>query len=420
MNISKCNFSMAEAPNGKHARDPVSTNGDHTVQRSDTDEEEAELDVFRALGAPADGIDRLAAAVASGPDALLQPSEEIASFARAAAKELIDYAAKQSAASAPEGIAGNGGADSGAAAPAALYVEGFDAEQIWLQLDMLSAPALKKARKLMRKAEGIEKLIPEDVEEALDGELTVNWNNWGLNCNAPFRCYSLSNAKSRFMIRMFSIPEYYADLLAGEDGEVPSDADGDLGSMDEDGDGGSDGADSLDYDAMLAGGDAAEDDSDDESSLEGGDDDLEEDDEGLDARVGGGQQGLGRRRLTNAQARAAVEDDFMKLDEMEAFLQAAERAEAGEEDEEELDEMDVSDSDVDDDALDPEGGGVSEEDDEEEAALEALLDNAVKAAGQKKRAKKRKRAGCESPGPVLLLHHLRLHIASKEGNVQCV
>lgn len=110
--------------------------------------------------------------------------------------------------------------------------------------------------------------------------------------------------------------------------------------------------------------------------------------------------------MTASEARASIEDDFMKLDEMEAFLEAAENQEMGGDDD--LDEggvknLGMSDSDIDDDALEGNGsdGHDVEEYDDEEADLEALLDNAAKIVGRKK-ADKRKRVSCEfcipSPG----------------------
>ena len=55
-----------------------------------------------------------------------------------------------------------------------LYVEGFDAEQIWLQLEMQSEGALKRARRLFRKAGEVPRLVPPEMEEALDGKRRVH------------------------------------------------------------------------------------------------------------------------------------------------------------------------------------------------------------------------------------------------------
>ena len=51
-----------------------------------------------------------------------------------------------------------------------LYTEGLDAEQIWLQLDMQLGGALKRARRLLRKAGDSEQLINPAMEVVLDGE----------------------------------------------------------------------------------------------------------------------------------------------------------------------------------------------------------------------------------------------------------
>lgn len=52
-----------------------------------------------------------------------------------------------------------------------LYTEGLDAEQIWLQLDMQLGGALKRARRLLRKAGDTEQLINPAMEAVLDGKM---------------------------------------------------------------------------------------------------------------------------------------------------------------------------------------------------------------------------------------------------------
>jgi len=52
---------------------------------------------------------------------------------------------------------------------ATVYMDGFDAEQIWFQLDRRVKTGLSHARRLLQKAKHIEDLVPVDVEEALDG-----------------------------------------------------------------------------------------------------------------------------------------------------------------------------------------------------------------------------------------------------------
>ena len=63
-----------------------------------------------------------------------------------------------------------------------LYTEAMDAEQIWLQLDMQLGAALKRARRLMRKAGDVEQLINPDMEDALKGEMLYP----GRFCRPPF------------------------------------------------------------------------------------------------------------------------------------------------------------------------------------------------------------------------------------------
>ncbi len=50
-----------------------------------------------------------------------------------------------------------------------LYVDGFDVEQIWLQLETHSEGALKRARRLFKKAGDVPRLVLPEMEEALDG-----------------------------------------------------------------------------------------------------------------------------------------------------------------------------------------------------------------------------------------------------------
>ena len=48
-------------------------------------------------------------------------------------------------------------------------MDGFDAEQIWLQLEQASVPLLKRVRKLLRKAGSEPRLLLPNVEEDLEG-----------------------------------------------------------------------------------------------------------------------------------------------------------------------------------------------------------------------------------------------------------
>ena len=54
-----------------------------------------------------------------------------------------------------------------------LHVEGFDAEQIWLQLDMASAQLVRRAKRLLKKAGTDPSLLTPETEEDLTGEMSV-------------------------------------------------------------------------------------------------------------------------------------------------------------------------------------------------------------------------------------------------------
>ena len=51
-----------------------------------------------------------------------------------------------------------------------LHVEGFDAEQIWLQLDMASAQLVRRARRLLKKAGTDPALLTPEREQDLTGQ----------------------------------------------------------------------------------------------------------------------------------------------------------------------------------------------------------------------------------------------------------
>lgn len=52
-----------------------------------------------------------------------------------------------------------------------LYVDGFDTEQIWGQLEASSGPLLKQLRKKWKGLGQDFQLLDENTEKALDGEL---------------------------------------------------------------------------------------------------------------------------------------------------------------------------------------------------------------------------------------------------------
>jgi hypothetical protein len=78
-----------------------------------------------------------------------------------------------------------------------LYTENLDAEQIWLQLDMQLGEALKRARRLMRRAGDVERLINPEMEDALKGEQASSrlllWHLARLNTlEGPLHCRLLN------------------------------------------------------------------------------------------------------------------------------------------------------------------------------------------------------------------------------------
>ena len=339
VNISKCEFTIVDDGNEDSDVD-IMGNGTESSEDSQEEEAEIELDVFRDLAVSCVALNQL---LSTEPAQLLQRSTEVATAARNAAKELIDYGAKQAATDTNS---------SGEPQPQpSLYVDGFDPEQIWLQLDMLSVPALKRVRKQLKKVERITTLVSPDVEEALD------------------------------------------ELLGGGGGDAPSSEDDEFHSAEDE----EEDEDGVDYDAMLEEGRNGNR----GSSSDDDDDDAEEEEELVDDDVpntknnnNNNKKKKKNTRMSDNEARAAVEDDFMKLDEMEAFLQQAERAAYGDDDEEEnFDDIrdDGSESDIDDDALGRQEDSEDDDDDDggdseaEEAELEALLDNAAVIVGRKRK-----------------------------------
>ena len=134
---------------------------------SEGEEGDDALDAFAPATAAA--VEAFAAAVESDPAALLAPTPELAGLAKAAAKALYDYQAQLEGSGGAGGGGSTGGGGGTASALPELYVEGFDAEQIWLQLELAAAPALKRARKLLKRAGRDPLLLTAEMEEAVDG-----------------------------------------------------------------------------------------------------------------------------------------------------------------------------------------------------------------------------------------------------------
>eukprot|EP00803_Ostreobium_quekettii_P011262 evm.model.scf_1173.1 EVM.evm.TU.scf_1173.1 scf_1173:928-4456(-) len=178
--------------------------------------------------------------------------------ARTASKALFDF----TAASLVE--AGKGGE----APRGSLHVSGFDAEQIWAQIDGLSTELSKRTRRLLRKAGGEPSFLAEGVEEDLD------------------------------------------ELLDGRDGREAGEAVPANGTLEV-------------VEESSRGEGTDDEDKEDAGSLE-----ADETDEASQGGSDGAEAGDGAL----AKGRLAVEDDFMNLDDMERFVQNAEAEAMGLED----------------------------------------------------------------------------------------
>lgn len=121
---------------------------------------EAGFDSFAKLSAPSAGIDKLTDILLNEEDSenLLRPSEDMSKITKQALKELVDYSLMDLFV--PK---------TAEASKYGFYVDGFDPEQIWLQFDTISTSALKHVKRALHKTAHISSIIPEDVEEALDG-----------------------------------------------------------------------------------------------------------------------------------------------------------------------------------------------------------------------------------------------------------
>lgn len=92
----------------------------------------------------------------------LEPSESLSSLAKMALQDMLTDS---------EGLLVSGSTT--------IYIDGFDAEQIWCQLEGSVKTGLSHARRLLQKAKHIEDLVPVDVEEALDGTCICQYDTFG-------------------------------------------------------------------------------------------------------------------------------------------------------------------------------------------------------------------------------------------------
>lgn len=116
------------------------------------------------------------------PTAFLRPSDRISHAARHTAKGLLDYvmhAMSDAGAHDKEHATSAASASSTAALTASsqLHVsEGFDAEQVWLQLDMQTAPLLGRVKRLIKNVQdsGVSSIVPAGVEKSIDDILQAD------------------------------------------------------------------------------------------------------------------------------------------------------------------------------------------------------------------------------------------------------
>jgi U3 small nucleolar RNA-associated protein MPP10 len=327
LNIAKCPYTILSSKDNANEGDDDDIDeeeeeGEEEEDLSDSEEEEDEDKQPGVYNSEDDGdwepgeddiadtaIEDLADVITNDPACILQGNEDVAQLARAAAKEIFDYASQH---------ADNDNNIADASLLPELYVDGFDAEQIWLQIDLQSGPLIKKARKLLKKVGPNASLLTEETEEMLE------------------------------------------DLLEEGDKEGDDDKEDEEEEEEEE----QEEEEDIDYDEMLANG-----------GLESEEEEAEEEED----------EPSGRKSKPNSNnnkkkgGRSTVEDDYLNLDDMEAFLEQAEMEEeddeGGDGDSEEEDDLDA--------ALDPE---APDTDDEEEAELNALLEEEM-ARNKKKTVK---------------------------------
>lgn len=171
VNITKCAFTVV-SDKAQDGDDQPAESEEHEGDDNGASDDEDDAEQDPALSV----VHRLLAAVRTNPEALAKPSTDIATLARSAAKAIFDLQnrPKRSKDATENGDVLDNNANNQQQQQEELYVDGFDPEQIWLQLDMAAVPVIKKAKKVIKKADTCTRLLPEDVEEALDGGFNDN------------------------------------------------------------------------------------------------------------------------------------------------------------------------------------------------------------------------------------------------------
>lgn len=283
VNISKCKYSIVK----DNPSEPVPGSSEDSMS-------EVGLDSFALVGALSSNVDKLERTLQKDSMIFLEKSDEMSSIAKQAIKEVVDYSLK------PEFCPGTSKMQQ-----SSIYVDGFDAEQVWLQLDTISNTAMNHAKRVLKRHSKIDRVIPEDVEEALDGMCCCT------NMYAP-----ISDSYPNYSIDSELLNGRMAD--GGEEEDTEEEDDVSNGSEEEPSDSGE----------FL-------------------------------------ENEYSRQPVSKSKSQMQVEDEFMKLDEMEAFVREAEELE---------------------------GRDVGEDDEEmDEDAIDALLENAANIVKKGKRPSKSKR-----------------------------
>jgi len=251
----------------------------------------AGLDAFRSQHQLRDALAGLLKGV-QDPHALLTPNESISTAARQAAQALYRYSVRQLLRGCSRGEAKALQSGSEPLLPELMAGQGFDAEQVWMQLELSSGAALRRTRKLVSRAFG----------SGTDGPASLIKPEYARHIDAMLREAEGGSGSD-------------SDVVESDGGEGAGASDdagssGDADAASEDDDGGED-VDSRDDDS------------------DGGDKAAHADarKQAAAAARRGGKQGApspGR----GGGGSGGVEDRFMRLDEMEKFLEDAEAAAA--------------------------------------------------------------------------------------------
>lgn len=276
------------------------------------------------------------------PAALAQPTPALTAVLRAATKALHDFTHQHRSGSVP--------LESPESQPAALHVDGFDAEQIWGQLDTSGAALLRRARKLMTRSREVEALLLPAAAARLQG----------------------GSRRAKRQRTDGKRPERPAAEMIG----IESGSDVDAAALKHDSSGeseldeGNDADPRADRQADATHSDQSDSDASEISSLPA---ETGSGAKRKPSRAGADEDSSGKR------PKLSVEDDFLRMDDMEAFVQQAERqATAGSDGESDSED---SDEDEDDDEL----GGIPNSDVESgsDEDLAALLESTSALVGHK-------------------------------------